>query len=204
MNKYLNLNLKNNNKLYNNSDDNNLNQINYFSKNNINKSSSLLKSVEIPYLIKGQKLNSNNNQNNIFQSNNNNEISKESLNNKRAIKKRKFNSQIKIYEKKYYFIDNNPSNHFLKIKINKENLCFISYSYNEYPNIPYRKSMEDYHCIKQNLLKNSPMYFSYFSIFDGHSGSEVALFLSKYLHKILSKNLSDLKINNNDIQNFFN
>ena len=205
-NKYLNLNLKNNNNLYKNSDNNNLNQINYFSKNNINinKSSSLLKRVEIPYLIKGQKLNSNNNENNIFQSINKNEISKESLNNKKAIKKRKYNSQIKIYDKKYYFIDNNPNNHLSKIKINKENLCFISYSYNEYSNIPYRKSMEDYHCIKQNLLKNSPMCFSYFSIFDGHSGSEVALFLSKYLHKILSKNLSDLTINNNDIQNYNN
>ena len=62
--------------------------------------------------------------------------------------------------------------------------------------------MEDYHCIKQNLLKNNSNIYSYFSIFDGHSGNEIALFLSKFLHKILSKQLSNLHININDIQNY--
>jgi serine/threonine protein phosphatase PrpC len=84
---------------------------------------------------------------------------------------------------------------------NKEDLCFMSYSYNEYANIPFRKSMEDYHCIKKNLLKNNSIIFSYFSIFDGHSGNEVALFLSKNLHKIISNQLNNLKLNNPDINN---
>jgi serine/threonine protein phosphatase PrpC len=81
----------------------------------------------------------------------------------------------------------------------KEDLSFMSYSYNEYANIPFRKSMEDYHCIKKNLLKNNSIIFSYFSIFDGHSGNEVALFLSKNLHKIISSQLTNLKLNSPDI-----
>ena len=216
INKYLNSNIKNNinknNKIYKNVVDNNSNQLNYFSKINSNKQSNLLKKIEIPYLINGKKIN--NKEINIFESINRKEISKEASNNdnikqnnKRTVIKKKYNSQLKISEKKYYIIENisqNNTNNNSKIKNIKENLCFISYSYNEYSNIPYRKSMEDYHCIKQDLLKTSPMHFSYFAIFDGHCGNEVALFLSKYLHKILSKNLTNLKITNNDIETYNN
>ena len=216
INKYLNSNIKNNininNKLYKNVVDNNSNQLNYFSKINSNKPSNFLKKIEIPYLINGKKIN--NKEIDIFESINRKEISKEASNNdnikqnnKRTVIKKKYNSQLKIAEKKYYIIENisqNNTNNNSKIKNTKENLCFISYSYNEYSNIPYRKSMEDYHCIKQDLLKTSPMHFSYFAIFDGHSGNEVALFLSKYLHKILSKNLTNLKITNNDIETYNN
>ena len=223
INRYLNSNQKkifnkNNNILYKNVDNNiNLNQGNFISKiNNINKSSNLSKNIEIPYLINENNKYINNNIN-VFQSINRKELSKENKNNgnilinnsKKNIKKKKYNSQIKIYEKKYYFIDNINnsknsinSNNISKVKNNKEELCFISYSYNEYANIPYRKSMEDYHCIKQNLLKNNSIVYSYFSIFDGHSGNEIALFLSKFLHKILSTQLNNLNINNNDIQNY--
>ena len=216
INKYLNSKIKNNinknNKLYKNVVDNNSNQLNYFSKINSNKPSNLLKKIEIPYLINGKKIN--NKEINIFESINRKEISKEASNNdnikqnnKRTVIKKKYNSQLKISEKKYYIIESvsqNDTNNNSKIKNIKENLCFISYSYNEYSNIPYRKSMEDYHCIKQDLLKTSPMHFSYFAIFDGHSGNEVALFLSKCLHKILSKNLTNLKITNNDIETYNN
>ena len=71
--------------------------------------------------------------------------------------------------------------------------------------------MEDYHCIKQNLLKSSSNIFSYFSIFDGHSGNEAALFLSQNLHKILSKHLFNINIfdtnsnnSNNNIESINN
>ena len=235
INKYLNLNNQKN--IFNNNNNNNTyknidknikpNQLNFYSKNNnINQSSNLIKNIEISYLLNEKNKNQFLNNFNLFQSMNRKEISKENSNNdnnnnliinknKRISKKRKYNSQIKIYDKNIYFIDNNlnknnsknsiNSNNISKVKNNKESLCFISYSYNEYPNIPYRKSMEDYHCIKQNLLKNNSFIYSYFAIFDGHSGNEVALYLSKHLHKILSKLLFNLNESiNNNLNNIIN
>ena len=189
------------------------------SNNKINKSPILIKKIEIPYLL--------NEKNNNLQSYNGiniKEISKgapifgkiKMNNSKKNINKRKFNSQIKILEKRYCFINNMNninSNSKNNEKINnnniknnnKDNLCFISYSYNEFPNIQYRKSMEDFHCIKQNLLKSNSMVFSYFSIFDGHSGSEISLFLSKNFHKILSEQLININCDDSEtIQNIEN
>ena len=47
--------------------------------------------------------------------------------------------------------------------------------------------MEDFHCIKKNLLitNNNEIIFSYFAIFDGHSGKEISSYLSQNFHKIL-------------------
>ena len=161
----------------------------------------------------------NNKNNNLYNNINNlnnigiKEISKESpfynkiiINKEKNLSKSKNNSKKTLKEKKYLLKNNNSnesnnndnSNNNI---INLEDLCFISYSYNEYSNIPYRKSMEDYHCIKQNLLKNNSIIYSYFSIFDGHSGSEVALFLSKNLHKILAQQLISLNLYNLDENN---
>ena len=207
--------------------DNNLvnNQINYFSKINTNKSSNLLKKIEVSNLLKrknGVSVNKiNNNLNSIALK----EISKESpyysnkLNNDKDKKNIKSNSKTDILGKKFNYINyinsnnkisqnamnNNQNNivinniNYANIINNKEDLCFMSYSYNEYANIPFRKSMEDYHCIKKNLLKSNSIIFSYFSIFDGHSGNEVALFLSKNLHKIISRQLTNLKLDSTDI-----
>ena len=66
-------------------------------------------------------------------------------------------------------------------------LCFISYAYNEYPNLEHRKEMEDFHYIKALLFKKNSC--SYFGLFDGHSGKEVGIYLMENLHKILLKNL---------------
>ena len=224
INKYLNSNKKN--VFIKVNDNNNLknNPMNIFSKINNNKSSNLLKKINIPFLLNEKNnyiyLSNLNNNINIFQSIDRKEVSKETgyynkiINNNRVrkINKSKNNSKIKLLDKKYCFININKSNSYEKsnknsnitnVKNNKEDLCFISYSYNEHANIPYRKSMEDYHCIKQNLLKNNSNIFSYFGIFDGHSGDEVALFLSKNLHKILSKQLNNLcnQDSNNNIDN---
>ena len=214
INKFINLNqkdfeLKKNNN-YQKKIDNN--RINYFSKFNSNKSSNLLKKIEIPHFLNNKNDNLYNNINNL-----NNigikEISKESpfynkiiINKEKNLSKSKNNSKKTLKEKKYLLKNNNSNesnnndNSNSNI-INLEDLCFISYSYNEYSNIPYRKSMEDYHCIKQNLLKNNSIIYSYFSIFDGHSGSEVALFLSKNLHKILAQQLISLNLYNLDENN---
>ena len=82
----------------------------------------------------------------------------------------------------------------------KYNYCFLSYAYNEYDNFPFRKSMEDFHCIKKNLLitNNNEIIFSYFAIFDGHSGKEISSYLSQNFHKIL---FSQLKTLNSFIDN---
>lgn len=71
----------------------------------------------------------------------------------------------------------------------KKTPCFVSYAYNEYGNLEHRKDMEDFHCIKQALGKDP--HRSFFAIYDGHSGTEVAVFLKDNLHKILSKQLQE-------------
>lgn len=231
INRILNINQKNIGINYNKKIDNNLanNQINYFSKINTNKSSNLLKKIEVSNLLKRKIGVSCNKINNNLNSIGLKEISKESpyysnkITNDKQKKNNKSNSKTDLLGKKFNSVNYNiPNNKFNQNNIdinnnpnnivinrinyanninNKEDLCFMSYSYNEYSNIPFRKSMEDYHCIKKNLLKNNSIIFSYFSIFDGHSGNEVALFLSKNLHKIISSQLANVKLNNPDINN---
>ena len=73
-------------------------------------------------------------------------------------------------------------------------LCFISYAYNENPNLEHRKDMEDFHYIKALLIKK--ITCSYFGLFDGHSGKEVGMYLMENLHKILHQKIKEENINN--------
>ena len=73
-------------------------------------------------------------------------------------------------------------------------LCFISYAYNENPNLEHRKDMEDFHYIKALLIKK--ITCSYFGLFDGHSGKEVGMYLMENLHKILHQKIKEANINN--------
>ena len=79
---------------------------------------------------------------------------------------------------------------------------YKNYSYSENPNKTYRQKMEDFHTIIPQLYKN--LNLSYFAIFDGHSGDEVALYCKNNLHKIILKNLisSKFKIENSLILSF--
>jgi len=83
------------------------------------------------------------------------------------------------------------------------NLCFISYAYNEEPNLSHRALMEDYHYIKALLIKK--ISCSYFGLFDGHSGQEVGKYLMNNLHKLIHKKLKEKcdkeNIDNNIIKN---
>ena len=83
-----------------------------------------------------------------------------------------------------------------KPKISK---CFVSYAYNDYPNLEHRQEMEDFHCIKQALGKNPNI--SYFSIFDGHGGKEVASFLSLNFHRTLISEINSVNFTNNNEEN---
>ena len=91
---------------------------------------------------------------------------------------------------------NDNNNRKNKPKISKN---FISYAYTEYPNLEHRQEMEDFHCIKQALGKNANL--SYFSIFDGHGGREVASFLSLNFHRILIQEINSVNFSNNDEDN---
>jgi len=95
--------------------------------------------------------------------------------------------------------DINNNNNSNKPKISK---CFISYAYNEHPNLEHRQEMEDFHCIKQALGKNP--YISYFSIFDGHGGKDVSSYLSLNFHRVLIKEINSIIFNSNDDENVKN
>ena len=98
-----------------------------------------------------------------------------------------------------YMNNANDMNNKNKPKISK---CFISYAYNEYPNLEHRQEMEDFHCIKQALGKNPNL--SYFSIFDGHGGKEVASFLSLNFHRVLVQEINSVNFTNNEEDNISN
>ena len=116
-----------------------------------------------------------------------NNISKKSLNN--SLKESKNNnSSIKLSE---------------DIKqLKPKSKCFISYAYIDYPNLEHRQEMEDFHCIKQALGKRPNL--SYFAIFDGHGGKDVASFLSINLHHFLIDEINNINFGRNDEENISN
>ena len=116
-----------------------------------------------------------------------NNISKKSLNN--SLKdSRNNNSSVKLSEDKK--------------QIKPKSKCFISYAYIDYPNLEHRQEMEDFHCIKQALGKRPNL--SYFAIFDGHGGKDVASFLSINLHHFLIDEINNIKFGINDEENINN
>lgn len=62
--------------------------------------------------------------------------------------------------------------------------------------------MEDFHCIKQALGKRPNL--SYFAIFDGHGGKDVASFLSINLHHFLIDEINNINFGTNDEENISN
>ena len=116
-----------------------------------------------------------------------NNISKKSLNN--SLKESKNNnSSIKLSE---------------DIKqLKPKSKCFISYAYIDYPNLEHRQEMEDFHCIKQALGKRPNL--SYFAIFDGHGGKDVASFLSINLHHFLIDEINNINFGTNGEENISN
>ena len=81
-----------------------------------------------------------------------------------------------------------------KISVNKKSQkLYFEFSYSEYPNISNREKMEDFHTIIPILNQNPKI--SYFSIFDGHSGEEVAKYCQLHLHEIILKILQSNNFN---------
>ncbi len=63
--------------------------------------------------------------------------------------------------------------------------------------LEFHKTIEDFHTIIPNYINES----SYFGLFDGHSGIEVAQYLKTNFHKILKSNIEKL---NGDIPKSLN
>ena len=116
-------------------------------------------------------------------------LSKSSLNSSLIETKNNNNSSLKLNEEN-------------KKTIKPKSKCFVSYAYIDYPNLEHRKEMEDFHCIKQALGKRYNL--SYFAIFDGHGGKEVASFLSINLHHYLINELNNIQFGINDEENINN
>ena len=112
-------------------------------------------------------------------------FSKNSLNNSLKDAKNNNNSLIKQNEE--------------KILLKPKSKCFISYAYIDYPNLEHRQEMEDFHCIKQTLGKRPNL--SYFAIFDGHGGKDVASYLSSNLHHFLVNEINNINFGTNDEEN---
>ena len=141
---------------------------------------------------------------NLKSANLNNQLSESYIKNKlgprlsKNVSKRSLNNSFK------YSINNNS---IIKLNEDKRQLkpkskCFISYAYIDYPNLEHRKEMEDFHCIKQALGKRNNL--SYFAIFDGHGGKEVASYLSVNLHHFLIDEINNIKFGINDQENINN
>ena len=112
------------------------------------------------------------------------------------------NSQNLMHEINNVKIKNNNNddknlinNNNLNKSINQKSQPFISYGKSEHPNKEYREQMEDFSNFKILTIKN--MNFSYFSIFDGHSGIEVPMFLRDNYHNYLKNELESKVFTNN-------
>lgn len=88
------------------------------------------------------------------------------------------NKAIKAYLKKNKLYKNKKNTDISKQPIYKE------YYYMEDINNK-EKHMEDFHCIKDNLIKEE--YVSVFAIFDGHGGNQAAIYCKDNLIRIISK-----------------
>ena len=74
---------------------------------------------------------------------------------------------------------------------------YLSYAIVDHPNKDYRKEMEDFHSYQ--VLSSNNIYYTYFSIFDGHGGKQVPFFLSQNFSKFLLEELNKVALSE-DIQ----
>ena len=142
---------------------------------------------------------------NLKSANLNNQISENYIKNKFGLKLLKNNISKKSLNNSLKESKNNNSSIKLSEDIKQlkpKSKCFISYAYIDYPNLEHRQEMEDFHCIKQALGKRPNL--SYFAIFDGHGGKDVASFLSINLHHFLIDEINNINFGTNDEENISN
>lgn len=89
----------------------------------------------------------------------------------------------------------NSNNNNLNKSLNQKTQPFISFGKSEHPNKEHREQMEDFNNFVLLSIKN--IYFSYFAIFDGHTGVEVPMFLRDHYHIYLKNELETKNFTNN-------
>ena len=89
----------------------------------------------------------------------------------------------------------NSNNNNLNKSLNQKTQPFISFGKSEHPNKEHREQMEDFNNFVLLSIKN--IYFSYFAIFDGHTGVEVPMFLRDHYHIYLKNELESKTFTNN-------
>ena len=210
---------ENNNK--NNNNNNNINKNNSNNNNNINNNNNNNKNNNNNNNINNNKNNNNlnNNNNNTIKNNNNNnnnniKINPNNNNNTNNNKIIPNNNSNNNNLKNNTTTTKNPTNNtntniktpnnpntknltITNIKPNsnsKQNTCFKNYSYRDFPNLEHRQYMEDFYTIIPNFQND--INKSFFGIFDGHSGSDAAIYLKNNLPKIFQNYLIQT---NNDI-----
>ena len=92
-------------------------------------------------------------------------------------------------------INKEKSNEIKKGLINNNYNLYKSYAFVENQNKECRESMEDFHDFKDLTFNN--FYCFYFSIFDGHNGKEVSLYLKHNYYKLLLNELKKISFTNN-------
>ena len=181
-----NINIQNINNILNNNDTIN----NNYNKNTLLKNNNIIKNIFQP---------NNNNLNNI---NNPNLHNLANLNNINNINQNSINQKIEIDTSKLQKKENlrktlkTPNKIILDAKKEKPSNPFLNYSNMDYPNLDHREKMEDYYISLPSFIGDITK--SYFAIFDGHSGIEVAKYCKENLHKRFAKLLNETTFNVNE------
>ena len=113
----------------------------------------------------------------------------QNINNKKRISDK--NNIINVSKNNNIINNNSEQNN----EIIKKNDLYISYAFFENQNKNCRDHMEDFHDFKNLSFNNFICY--YFSIFDGHNGKEVSLYLKNNFHKILFNELKLISFTKN-------
>ena len=71
---------------------------------------------------------------------------------------------------------------------------YLSYAFYDHPNTEFREQMEDFHNFEILTFQN--FILTYFSIFDGHGGTQVPNFLKNNFHSYLLQELKSISFSN--------
>ena len=174
----MNTNIKINNNILNNNNNQTINNKNNLIQSNININKNVLQTNSI-----------NNNMNNNITLSQKLEIEPIKINKKDGLRK-----TLKTP---------NSNKIILDAQKEKPSASFSNFSNDDFPNLEHREKMEDYYISLPSFANDISK--SYFAIFDGHSGYEVAKYCKENLHKIFAKNLYETTFNVKDsLINSFN
>ena len=153
--------------------------------NNNNNNENGLNEEIFKNIHNNDNLNKNEFDNDFEDFNNNNNINNNNINN--------INNNINNNNKINNNI-NNQVNNQINNQITIETPPYISQAIYVHPNTQYRQQMEDFH--KFVILSFQNFRIAYFSIFDGHGGNQVSIFLRDFFHQYLLQELKTFSFSN--------